>query len=347
MWNGLRHLSTFAFSATLGGMPVPRIAVSTVPFASLAALERFRDEYGRAAGRDPLFELSYEWRLDSPDQAPGLRGAVASVHAPCPRSAHFPNLGSRDPSVLRRSLEDIRRRAGTAAAFGAGFVVLHPGYTLDVALPVDHNARLAVVARHAGGEARYLWSRGGSICTPGYCETPVYLRHRGETVNNLAEAVRLAADEGVQLAVENLNPRITYLFQLPAELVGLVHALPRLRLCVDLGHLWISSLVHGFDFLSGLRDVLATGKVLSAHVHDNGSQLGTRVADGIVAAPPDGSRFSDDHLAIGRGLVPIAAAVRLLKRVGVGFLVVETLDPPLETARRLAHLLGRSAGAAP
>lgn len=347
VWNGIPHLSTFSFSATLDGMPVPRIAVSTVSFASLAALERFRGEYGEAVGSDPLFELSYEWRLDSPDQAPLVRGAVASVHAPCPRSENFPNLGSRDPSVLRRSLEDIRRSAETAAAFGAGFVVLHPGYTLDVAVPVDHHARLATVARHAGGEARYLWSRGGSICAPGYCETHDYRRHRDETIRNLDGAVRLAADEGVQLAVENLNPRITYLFQLPGELVGLVHALPRLRLCVDLGHLWISSLVHGFDFLSGLRDVLATGKVLSAHVHDNGSQLGTRVVDGVVAAPPDGSLFSDDHLAIGRGFVPIAAAVRLLKRVGVGYLVVETLDPPLETARRLVGMLGRTAGAAP
>ncbi len=326
-------------------MPEPRIAFSTVSFPSLAALETFRDEHERTFGDGPLFELSYEWRLDSPDQAPGMRGAVVSVHAPCPRTANFPNLGSRDPSVLRAGFEDIRRSAETAAAFGAGFVVLHPGYALDVAVPIDASRRLAALARHAGDAARYIWSPGGRICTPGYCQTSEYRLRREQAIVNLAEAVRICGHEGVELAVENLNPRITYLFQLPAELTGVVHDLPQIRLCVDLGHLWISSLVHGFDFVSGLRDMLATGRVVSAHVHDNASQLGTRVAEHVVDAPPDGSRFGDDHLELGRGVIPIAAAVRQLKRVGVGFLVVETVDPPLESARHLARMLGRAAPA--
>jgi sugar phosphate isomerase/epimerase len=325
-------------------MPEPRVACSTVPFRSLGALDAFRADYLSAVGREALFELSYEWQADSPAQAPNVRGAVVSVHAPCPRSANFPNLGSRDPSVRRESLDDIRRSAGTAAAFGAGFVVLHPGYTLDVALPVDAARRPAVLLRHAWEEQRYIWSRGGSICRPGYCESSVYRLHREEAVAGLAEAARLCAAEGVDLAVENLNPRVAYLFQLPAELVGVVHALPQLRICVDLGHLWISSLVHGFAFLSGLRDLAATGRVVSVHVHDNDSRLGTRVADHVVDAPPDGSRFDDDHLAIGRGSVPIAAAVRQLTRAGVGLFVIETLDPPLESVRPLWGMLGRAAG---
>jgi sugar phosphate isomerase/epimerase len=324
-------------------MPQTRIACSTVSLRSLEAIAAYQSAYRDAMGDEPLFELSYEWGMDSPSQAPGIRGAVGSVHAPCPRSAHFPNLGSRDPSVRRESLEDIRRSAETAAAFGARFVVLHPGYTLDAAIPVDTNRRLAVLVRHAGAEARYVWSQGGSICAPGYCESPEYRLRREEATANLAEAARLCADEGIELAVENLNPRVTYLFQLPAEMARVVHAVPQLRICVDLGHLWISSLVHGFGFLGGLRDILATGRVASAHVHDNGSCLGTRAASGVVAAPPDGSRFSDDHLALGRGNVPIAAAVHQLKRAGVGFLVVETLDPPLESVRRLTRMLGRAA----
>jgi len=322
-------------------MSEPRIACSTVSLRGVDAVASYQSAYRDAFGGEALFELNYEWELDSPEQVPGLRGAVVSVHAPCPRSANFPNLGSRDPSVLRASFEDIRRSAETAAAFGAGLVVLHPGYTLDVAVPVDSSRRLAVLTRHAGDAARYIWSQGGRICTPGYCETAEYRQRREEATVRIAEAVRICADEGVQLAVENLNPRVTYLFQLPAELVRVAHAVPQLGLCVDLGHLWISSLVHGFDFLHGLRDVLSTGRVVSAHVHDNGSQLGTRVSEHVVDAPPDGSRFGDDHSAIGRGGVPIAAAVHQMKRAGVGTLVVETLDPPLESVRRLARMLGR------
>ncbi len=222
-------------------------------------------------------------------------------------------------------------------------MVLHPGYTVDVAVPLDENRRFAVMARHAGVEDRYLWSREGSICSPDYCESPAYRLHRGVAAANLAAALRTCADEGVGLAVENQNPRVGYLFQLPAELVGIVHALPGLRICVDLGHLWISSLVHGFDFLSGLRAMLATSRVASAHVHDNGALLGTREAGRFVGGPPTGSRFSDEHLALGRGVVPIAAAVSHLKRAGVGVLVVETRDPPLASARRLMRMLGYAA----
>ena len=325
-------------------MPEPRVACSTVSLHGLDAVAAYASAHRNAFGGEPLYELSYEWRMDSPEQAPGLRGAVVSVHAPCPRSPNFPNLGSRDPSVLRASFEDIRRSAETAAAFGAGFVVLHPGYALDVAVPVDSNRRLAALARHAGDAARYIWSHGGRICTPGYCDTAEYRLRREEVIARLPEAVRLCADEGIELAVENLNPRVTYLFQLPAELVRVVHALPRLRICIDLGHLWISSLVHGFDFLRGLRDILATGRVVSAHVHDNDSQLGVRATERIVDAPPDGSRFSDDHLEVGRGTVPIAAAVHQLKRAGVGFLVIETLDPPLASVRRVLAMLGHAGG---
>ena len=322
-------------------MPEPRIACSTVSLRGVDAVASYQSAYRDAFGAEALFELNYEWELDSPEQVPGLRGAVVSVHAPCPRSANFPNLGSRDPSVLRASFEDIRRSAETAAAFGAGLVVLHPGYTLDVAVPVDPEPppRRADPAR--GGCRAVHLVPGGRICTPGYCETAEYRQRREEATARIAEAVRLCADEGVRLAVENLNPRVTYLFQLPAELVRVAHEVPQLGLCVDLGHLWISSLVHGFDFLHGLRDVLSTGKVVSAHVHDNGSQLGTRVSEHVVDAPPAGSRFGDDHFAIGRGGVPIAAAVHQMRRAGVGTLVVETLDPPLESVRRLARMLGR------
>jgi sugar phosphate isomerase/epimerase len=325
-------------------MPDPRIAFSTVSLHGVDAVTAFRAAYRSAFGGEPLFELNYGWELDSPEQAPGLRGAVVSVHAPCPRAANFPNLGSRDPAVRRKSLEDIRRSAETAAAFGAGLVVLHPGYTLDVTVPVDATRRLATLVRHAGAEERYVWSRDGSICTPGYCSSAAYRLHQEVAVANLAEAARICAAEGVELAIENLNPRVSYLFQLPADLAAAVHALPRLRICVDLGHLWISSLVHGFDFLAGLRALTATGRVASAHVHDNGSRLGTRVVERVVDAPPDGSRFSDEHLAIGRGSVPIAAAVLELKRAGAGCLVVETVDPPLESARRLMRILGLAPG---
>jgi sugar phosphate isomerase/epimerase len=131
----------------------------------------------------------------------------------------------------------------------------------------------------------------------------------------------------VRLAVENLNPRVTYLFQLPEELVLLASEVPEVVLCVDLAHLWISSLVHGFGFADGLLRILATGRVVTTHVHDNDSRL------------EPSRRLADDHAAIGTGRVPIRQALPLLAAAGVRTLVVESLGPVLESYSALVALI--------
>jgi sugar phosphate isomerase/epimerase len=132
--------------------------------------------------------------------------------------------------------------------------------------------------------------------------------------------------------VENLNPRLTYLFQLPEELTALAREIPEIVFCVDLGHLWISSLAHGFEFLQGLREILATGRVVSVHVHDNPSTLGP---------PPV---LADDHTLIGSGRVPIGEALSVLARAGSPRLIIESKAPALENGERLLRLIAGTAG---
>ncbi len=312
---------------------LPAVGISLAGFHAASAVRSFQDAARTRLGREPLFELSYT--LDEPflRDISFLRGSVLSVHAPCPGGEFFPNLGSRDPAVRRDGLEAVRRSAATAARFGARLVVLHPGYTLDTAVPVDPGRRLAGLAALPEEERQQVWLADGSICRRGYCGTASYRAHLEQAFDGLGAADAACREAGVELAVENLNPRLTYIFQLPSELGELTRALPSISLCVDIGHLWISSLAHGFVFADGLAEILATGRVRSAHVHDNASRL--------EPAPV----LADDHALVGSGTVPVREAVSALVQSGVPSIVVETTTLPLEnTARVFALLAGHSPG---
>jgi len=304
------------------------IGVSLVVFPDPGKVWGFEREFQRLYGREPLFELAYTMERKFVKAVASLKGRTLSAHAPCPREELFPNLGSRDAEVVRKSLGTIRRSAANAAAFGAGFLILHPGYTTDRGVFVDYRRRLAAIGSDRDQEEQaWLWMRPGAICRPGYCASPGYRTHLEAAVENLREASRICRQEGVSLAVENLNPRLTYLFQLPSELSLLAGQIPGLSLCLDVGHLWISSLVHGFGFTAGLAEILATGRVATAHLHDNSSSLGPQ------------PHLADEHALIGSGKVPLREALRLLGEAGVGNLIIESLAPPAENFAGLLRLL--------
>lgn len=291
------------------------IGISLVAFSNAGEVRSFLARARELHGHSPLIELSYAMSRGFLDSVSVLQGRVFSAHAPCPRAELFPNLGSRDAAVVAESLESIRESAATAAAFGARTLVLHAGYALDAGVSSDPRRRLAALGPEGG------------ICEPGYCESGPYRAHLETAMENLRRARALCANQGVSLAVENLNPRVSYLFQLPGELVDLAAGIPDIALCVDLGHLWISSLAHGFAFIEGLRRILATGRVASAHVHDNPS------------GPGPGGRRSDDHATIGSGRVPIADALPLLAAAGVRPLIVESLGPAIDSYAALVRLI--------
>ncbi len=308
-----------------------RTGVSLSAFRSPSEVEAFR-EASQVGGRpDPLFELAYTLDRCSLDGLASIKGRTLSIHAPCPGGVHFPNFGSADPAVRAESLETLRQSAETAMEFGAGILVLHPGYTTDLPVFVDTAKRLAGIDAGTAEEAEWIWVGEGSICRPGYCLSPLYRRHMEIALEGLAVAAELSAEAGVLLAVENLNPRMSYLFQVPEEFTVLARHVPAIRFCVDLGHLWISSLVHGFDFVEGLGEILATGRVVTSHIHDNDSRPGER-----AGAPP---HCGDDHARIGSGKVPIEAALRLLRNAGVANLIVETKAEARDSLDRLERMI--------
>ncbi len=86
--------------------------------------------------------------------------------------------------------------------------------------------------------------------------------------------------------------------------------------------------MHGFGFLEGMRRILATGRVLTTHLHSNHS---LHPSAGLT-------RHTDDHESLDRGNVPVREALRLLSGSGAR-LVIEAKKEALRNGICLHTLL--------
>ncbi len=278
-------------------------------------------------GRKALFELPFTMEKELLDSLrPVLSGRTVSVHAACPSTAYFPNLASEDADVIAQSHRDLEATLDTAAEFGASLVVVHPGYATNRAIPADEAPRQRLLT--SAEFAPYIRVQEGSICGPDYTDTPAYRFFMERMLANLGRFALRCAERGIGLAVENLNPRVGYLIQTPGDMIETVRTLPSAGLCLDIGHLWIADTVHGFGFLEGMRRILATGRVLTTHLHSNHS---LHPSAGLT-------RHTDDHESLDRGNVPVRECLRLLSGSGAR-LVIEAKKEALRNGICLHTLL--------
>lgn len=292
--------------------------VSLVGMKSLKAIGAYISEIGPEA----RFELSYQMSADFLAEAePLIRGRVLSAHACCPSTEFFPNLASADPSVVSQSLADMNSTLKTALDFGARIVVLHAGYVTDLAMPASYEARKLILSRPEFlKDIRYA---DGAICGPEYCESSSYRLYAERAKERLVALAHRYAMQGVRLAVENLNPRVGYLFQTPGEMVELAALDPDLWICLDVGHLYISSFAFDFDFLNAVRMIINSGKVATCHIHSNSSGPG---------------RFRDDHHSMEFGAFPLGEVLKILVTSKANLVVesVEDLMKDTEVLRKAA-----------
>lgn len=268
------------------------------------------------------FELSYTMSAGFLDELePLIAGRVPSLHACCPATRNFPNFASADPAVIAESFSDMDATLATALRFGAGIAVLHAGYVTDSPMPASFSERRILLDRPEFAED--IRHADGAICGPSYNKTDKYRRYATRTMENLVTLAARYASEGVKVAAENLNPRVGYLFHTPGEMVEIASLHPNLGICLDVGHLLISSFAYGFDYLEGLRAIVATGKVFTCHLHSNSSSP---------------LRFRDDHHSIDRNGFPIGEVLEILAPSGAN-LVLELLEDPLRNHLLLRELL--------
>jgi sugar phosphate isomerase/epimerase len=310
--------------ATPPGNP---IALSLAGLKSKEEIVSYIDGFEAATGQKALFELSFTMeRAFLDDLKPVLTGRTLSVHATCPATVFFPNLASDDAAVIKQSNRDLDATLETAAGFGASVIVIHPGYATNRAIPADEALRMRLL--NSAEFAPYIRVREGSICGPDYAATAQNRVFLERTLANLAPVSRRCAERGIRLAVENLNPRVGYLIQTPGDAIETVRTLPAAGLCLDIGHLWIADQVYGFGFLEGIGQILATGRVVTAHLHSNHAARG---GAGVA-------RYTDDHASLDAGNVPVREALRLLSRSGAN-LVIEAKQEALKNGIWLHTLL--------
>ncbi len=295
--------------------------ISLVGFHSADEVARYLDAVPTAR-----FELSYKMSASFLEQLePLIEGRVVSSHACCPAEPIFPNFASSDEAVIAQSYEAIERTLATCSRYGAAIMVLHPGYVTDFAIPSENKARKALLESPAF--APYIAFDDGAICRTDYPDSPVYRRHALIATDHLVRVGQLCRSYGVRLAVENLNPRVAYLFQRPEEMVTLTKESEDIFLCLDVGHLYIASAVYGFDYYVAIETILATGRVVSCHLHANSTLK-------------EEGRFRDDHHTIDAHRFPIEETLALLAASGAN-LVLETVEDPVYNSRLLVDLVGK------
>lgn len=277
-----------------------------------------------------FYELSYKMDEEFLQNFFRLQARAVSVHAPCPYRETLPNLGSRNPAVLSESYDLLEESADTAAAFSADVLVLHVGYATDRRIFTSFENRKKSLEDAPPVDPAWIYRRKGMISNSAYCRSSEYRLHTAEVIRNLPRAIEICRKRGVTLAVENLNPRISYLMQLPEDLVLTAEQIPEIRFCLDIGHLWISSIVHGFDFLRGIQKILNTHRVATTHLHGNLSVL------------DDPESLSDDHLSLGRGEIPMMRAISMLLKNGISRFILEVKEQPIENLRALERFLQSS-----
>ncbi|HEY9053895.1 MAG TPA: TIM barrel protein [Rectinemataceae bacterium] len=302
--------------------PIMSLVVMNSKAEVAAYLEGLEAHGLRDAAR---FELSYTMSPEFLNELePLIESRVASLHACCPATRNFPNFASADPEVIAQSFSDMEATLATARRFGAAIVVLHAGYLTDSPMPASYEERKVLLAQpEFANDVRHA---DGAICGPDYNKSPKYRRYATRTMENLVELAERYALQNVKVAAENLNPRVGYLFHTPDEMIQIASLHPNLGICLDVGHLYISSFAYGFDYIEGIRSIIATGKVLTCHLHSNSSSP---------------SRFRDDHHSIDRNGFPIARVLEEVAPSGAN-LVLELLEEPVRNHLVLRGMLAET-----
>lgn len=308
-------------------------AISLVGFKKAEEVLALIMEYDDpAVQKHAHFELSYQLEPRMlRDLKPIVTGRVISVHAGCPSSSVFPNLASSDPAVLTESNEILEDSMATARSFGASILVMYPGYVMDRAMPVGNLERQSLL--NSEEFAPFIWRKEGAICNREYIDTPEYWEYFDRAAFQLGKFAKKCKENGLKLAIENQNLRVGYLCHTAVGMERLVEASPDIYLCLDVGHLWISSCLYGFDFINTLQRIVDTGRVAISHLHSNRSCPDKNVDGKFVKGV-----FKDDHATFDRYGFPCESVVRILMNAGVD-LVLETMDDPLYNMNLLDRLV--------
>ncbi len=276
--------------------------ISLVGIKDIDTIKRIRKSYP-----DCYFELSY---LSTPSSLkeilPIVKDRVASIHLLAPVKDYFPNLASF--SSYEWSEKAILENAELAKEIGAENLVLHPGYLVDGLVSRDYQTRLTQLKNLNMEE--YMLQKEESVAAPSYIKSERYKKAFKIMVENALKLNKKINNLGLNLTLENLNPRVGYMNLLPEESIFLASL--GLDLCIDVGHLFINSIIFGFDCLSQTKLLLDTGRVKTMHLHSNPSHVGY---------------YKDSHLSFDKYMPYYKEIISYASSKGAN-LILESIEEP-------------------
>jgi sugar phosphate isomerase/epimerase len=256
---------------------------------------------------------------------------VYTVHSPGRMNLAFPPLGPSGAPDIALEKAVFLACLDFCEAIGAGVMVYHCG----------------LIALHEVAHGL------GPLPDEGILEAG-----RLREVSALGELLPTAAERGVIVAMENRDPHpweiaallrsgrspdhlLTYhsglsIPHLARQVAEVNHA--NLGLTLDLGHLWVTANLCGFDYLEAILQ--AAPYVRHIHGHDNFGRLGS-VFDRLHERIPYGD--GDLHLPVGWGTIPhLESLTQLAHYDGLYVLEIrprfwEHLPEALRTTRDLVH----------
>ena len=276
--------------------------ISLVGIKDIDTIKRIRDKYP-----DCYFELSYLSTTSSLKEIlPIVKDRVASIHLLAPVKEYFPNLAAF--SSYEWSEKAILENAELAKEIGAENLVLHPGYLVDGLVSRDYQTRLTQLKNLNMEE--YMLQKEESVAAPSYVQAEKYKKAFKIMVENALKLNKKIKKLNLNLTLENLNPRVGYMNLLPEESIYLASL--GLDLCIDVGHLFINSIIFGFDCLSQTKRLLDTGRVKTMHLHSNPSH------DGY---------YKDSHLSFDKYMPYYKEIISYASSKGAN-LILETIEEP-------------------
>jgi hypothetical protein len=243
-----------------------------------------------------------DWRPD---------GVRLSVHSPA-LATHFLNLATSNRSAIEQTLEEtlpVLDWAQTTTFFFHGFFLTEK--------PIPHDmSRYREVVGGAMGDGIAL---GNSfIMDPRLFSTELYVRHKALLVENFAWLQRRLPH--LTVALENDYPGLGTALQRPEDIIGTIP-----NLWLDLGHLWVSSLVHRFDFYQAIDELIAKVNIVGVHLHNNFSTADMAVEE---------LRDSHGHLYL-PSRQNLKAVMRKLRDIKVPIITVEVVNGDLDDLKIL------------